>query len=154
MDFYIFLQLLIVSITATSSMKLFSYLVSGKFKEWHKNPFLPTSEPNKIKLSTNSRINFSWLIHYLIGFLFVVGYHLVWLNNILTISFLSAFILGVISGIIAILFWMFVLQISSIQPPINFKEYCMELIIAYIVFAIVATTVYSFSLVFLILAKT
>jgi hypothetical protein len=154
-NFYIFTQLLVVSIAATSSMTLFSYAVSASFRELYKEPVLLNLVMNKINSdsSIESTSPSGWLLHYIIGFLFVLAYHQIWVHDILPISALSALLLGAASGIIGILSWVILFKFSNHQPPIDFKGYYVQLFVAHMIFAIVATLLYSLSLTILILAK-
>ena len=141
---YITIQLLIITIGATSAMTWFSYVMSKNFRELYKEPVLLSFALKKtnINLSEKSRKILGWLIHYIIGFLFVMGYHIVWVKDILPISPLSALILGVISGVIGILSWIIIFKMTNHQPPIDFKGYYIQLFFAHIIFAFTATALY------------
>ncbi len=156
MDLYIILQIIIVSIAATSSMTLFSYAVSAQYRELYKEPLLLTYLMHnfKINLSTASKNTLSWLIHYAIGVAFVTVYYYFWAHNLLQLSFWHAFLLGVISGIAGIISWMILFKISDYQPPIDYKGYYIQLFIAHIIFALTATAVYAISLSIVLLANT
>ncbi|WP_427874799.1 hypothetical protein [Flavobacterium sp. MMS24-S5] len=141
---YITIQLLIITIVATSAMTWFSYVMSKNFRELYKEPVLLSFALKKtnINLSEKSRKILGWLIHYIIGFLFVMGYYIVWVKDILPISPLSALILGVISGVIGILSWIIIFKMTNHQPPIDFKGYYIQLFFAHIIFAFTATALY------------
>jgi hypothetical protein len=144
MDFYIFLQILIASIAATSAMTLFSYVVSTSFRELYKEPVLLTFILSKLKLdlSLKTKAILAWLLHYFIGLIFVVIYHILWFYSILKLSLLSALLLGAISGIIGIISWMFLFKITDHKPAIDFKGYYIQLFFAHIIFGITAALVY------------
>ena len=148
-------QLLVVSIMATSAMTWFSYAMSNSFRKLYKEPVLLTYaiDKMKIELSPQSKKTWGWLLHYIIGFLFVVGYHIIWVKDILPISPLSALILGVISGVVGIISWIIIFKMTHHHPPIDFKGYYIQLFFAHIIFAIVATALYSVTLTLLILAN-
>ncbi|UWY28062.1 hypothetical protein N4T20_20365 [Flavobacterium sp. TR2] len=152
---YIIIQLILVAIGATSAMTWFSYAMSQNFRELYKEPVLLSFALRKTNISLSEKLQktWGWLIHYSIGFLFVMGYHIVWVKNILPISPLSALILGVISGVIGILSWIFIFKMTDHQPPIDFKGYYIQLFFAHIIFAITATALYSIILSILILLK-
>ncbi|WP_281633451.1 hypothetical protein [Flavobacterium luteolum] len=153
---YTIIQVILISIGATSAMTLFSYVISKNFRELYKEPVLLSFAIKKtnISLSEESQKTWGWLIHYIIGFLFVMGYHIVWVKNILPVSPLNALLLGVISGVIGILSWIIIFKMTDHQPPIDFKGYYIQLFFAHIIFAVTATTLYSISLTTLILLKT
>ena len=146
MDFYIFLQILIASIAATSAMTLFSYVISTSFRELYKEPVLLTFVLSKLNLdlSLKTKATLAWLLHYFIGVIFVVIYHFLWFNNILKLSILCAILLGGISGIIGIISWMFMFKITDHKPAIDFKGYYIQLFFAHIIFGITAALVYYF----------
>ncbi|WP_286970081.1 hypothetical protein [Flavobacterium sp. UBA4854] len=152
---YTIIQLILVSIGATSAMTWFSYVMSKKFQELYKEPVLLTFALKKtnISLSEKSQKTWGWLIHYIIGFLFVMGYQILWVKNILPVSPLNALLLGVISGVIGILSWIIIFKMTDHQPPIDFKGYYIQLFFAHIIFAVVATALYSITLTLLILVK-
>lgn len=148
MDLYVILQIIIVSIAATSAMTLFSYAVSASFRELFKEPLLLNYflHNSGIKLSNTSKNTLSWLFHYGIGAIFVTVYHYFWTQNIVQLSFSDAFLLGVVSGVISILSWMIFFEISHYQPPINFRGFYLQLFAAHLIFAFTATAVYAISL--------
>ncbi|MGE8342589.1 hypothetical protein BSF41_16470 [Flavobacterium sp. ACN2] len=152
---YTIIQVILISIVATSAMTWFSYAMSENFKELYKEPVLLSFALKKTNtsLSEESQKTWGWLIHYIIGFLFVMGYHIVWVKNILPISPLNALILGVISGVIGIFSWIIIFKMTNHQPPIDFKGYYIQLFFAHIIFAVTATALYSISLTTLILLK-
>ncbi|RZJ51462.1 MAG: hypothetical protein EOO44_14575 [Flavobacterium sp.] len=149
MDIYTILQLVIVSFTATSAMTLFSYAISEGFRELYKEPVLLTFllKQMKLELSVEKKKILAWLIHYIIGLLFVIGYHLLWINNVLEISVLNAVLLGAICGIIGILGWVIMFKIAKYKPAIDFKGYYIQLFFAHVVFGLVAAATYYLSLI-------
>jgi hypothetical protein len=148
MDFSTILQILLVSIAATSAMTLFSYAVSASFRELYKEPVLLTFllAQLKLELSAGTKKTLAWLIHYIIGLLFVIGYHLLWVNNILTLTVLTSILLGAISGIIGILGWVIMFKIARYKPAIDFKGYYIQLFFAHVIFGLVAAAAYYLSL--------
>ena len=145
MDFNVFLQILLASIAATSAMTLFSYIISASFRELYKEPVLLTYILSKLNLdlSTKTKAVLAWILHYFIGLIFVVAYHILWFYNILDLSFLSVLFLGAASGIIGIIGWMFMFKITDHKPRIDFKGYYIQLFFAHVIFAITATLTYS-----------
>lgn len=145
MDFYTLIQIGISSIVATSVMTIFSYLVSASFRELYKEPVLLSYCISSFNISLSDKVKriLSWLIHYGIGFMFVLGYHLIWEYRIIEKSWLSALILGIISGIIGIASWLVIFKISKYEPNIDFKGYYLQLFIAHVLFALAALPVYN-----------
>jgi len=148
MTLYTIFQLLLIAFLATSAMTWFSYAMSETFRELYKEPVLLTYVVKKLNITISKRWQkiWAWLIHYIIGLLFVIGYHIIWVNDILPISPLTALIFGVISGIIGIIGWVFLFKITHHQPTIDFKGYYIQLFFAHVIFAIVATAFYYITL--------
>lgn len=139
------LTIVVASIVATSVMSLFSYLISVSFrelyKEWVLLSYCLTSF--SITLSKGTKTLLGWLIHYAIGLLFVVGYHVVWENDIMERTWTSALILGAISGIIGILSWVIIFKISKYVPSIDFQGYYLQLFFAHVIFGLTAFAIYN-----------
>lgn len=77
MNFFTIFQILISSIVATSVMTLFSYAVSASARELYKEPVLLTYVLNRLhkEATQNFKTILAWILHYLIGVFFVIGYH-------------------------------------------------------------------------------
>lgn len=156
MDLYTFIQLLIVSITATSAMTAFSYAASKKFRKLYKEPVLLSYILRifRMHLTKNSEDTLGWILHYSIGFAFVLIYHFLWINDILEITVVNTLLLGILSGMAGVLGWMIIFRITNHQPVIDFKGYYMQLFFAHIIFSIAATATYFISLTILLLTKS
>ncbi|GGF05254.1 hypothetical protein GCM10011518_13060 [Flavobacterium limi] len=137
-------------------MTLFSYTISAGFRELYKEPVLLTFLLTQLKIdvSIKTKATLAWLLHYFIGFIFVVIYHILWVNNILKLSFLNAFLLGSISGIIGIAGWMILFRLADYKPKIDFKGYYIQLFFAHIIFGLVAALFYYLTLTIILIAKS
>ena len=155
MDLYIFIQLVLISGAATSAMTWFSYFMSKNYRKLYKEPVLLSSVlvQMNIDITNECKDNLGWFLHFVIGFLFVAAYHIIWAEDILAISALSALILGVISGIIGIISWMFIFKITHYRPLLGFRDYYIQLFFAHIIFTVVATALYFLTLILLIVTK-
>lgn len=133
------------AIAATSLMTLFSYAVSAAAREIYKEPLLLTYVLSflRTEVSLNVKSILAWVIHYLIGVLFVIGYHLLWDNGIMQVSWLSTLILGVCIGLIGIFGWMILFNIIPKKPAIDYKGYYLQLFIAHLIFSATTFIVYS-----------
>jgi hypothetical protein len=125
-------------------MTLFSYVISASFRELYKEPILLGYCLTKLNISLSRGLKtvFGWVIHYFIGFLFVLGYHLVWENEIMEKTWKSGLILGTVSGLIGILSWAIIFKINDCKPNIDFKGYYLQLFVAHIIFSMAALAVY------------
>ena len=140
----ILLQILISTIAATSAMTLFSYVISASFRELYKEPVLLTYLLTKfhVEVSTQTKTFLAWLLHYIIGLLFVIAYHFLWAYNIVEFSWRIALLFGAISGIIGILGWIILFEIVPQKPNIDFKGYYLQLFFAHVIFGLTAFWVY------------
>ncbi|WP_348822218.1 hypothetical protein [Flavobacterium aestuarii] len=144
MNYYTFFQILIVSIAATSAMTLFRYAISTKHSEIYKEPVLLTYLFSQLKsgLSIGSKKTLGWLMHFSIGFIFVLTYHLLWRYKILDFSVISSILLGFISGITGVLSMAIIFKIIKYTLTIDFKSYYIKTFIAYLIFTLYAAAVY------------
>lgn len=139
--FLIFLSGLI----ATSLMTLFSYIWSGiggnKFKE-------PQLLNQLIQRSATIRLNpgksnvTGWIIHYTIGWFFVLCFHLIWSYTILEPSLGNGAILGAIAGVVGITGWKTFFYLNADPPEIEFRKFYFHLMLAHIIFGLGAVIVY------------
>lgn len=141
---YTFIQIVISSVAATSVMTIFSYIISANFRELYKEPVLLHYFLSSLHISVSKKVKrfLGWLIHYTIGFLFVLGYHLLWKYEIIEKNWVSALLLGAVSGIMGILGWLIIFKISKYQPNIDFKGYYLQLFFAHVLFGLAALPIY------------
>lgn len=144
MDFQTTLQILTAAVAATSVMTLCSYAVSAAAREIYKEPLLLTYVLSKLhqQISPKLKLVLGWVLHYLIGLFFVIGYHIIWSANILDFTFTSSLILGIVSGIIGISGWVVLFRISAQKPNIDYKGYYIQLFVVHVIFAVTAYVVY------------
>jgi len=138
------LQILVATFAATSLMTLFSYAVSAAAREVYKEPLLLTYVLSflHIEVSVQTKSILAWALHYFIGLLFVIGYHLIWYYGIMEISWSSTFILGACIGTIGIIGWMIMFSIIPKKPQIDYKGYYIQLFIAHMIFSITTFLIY------------
>ncbi len=138
------LKIILATIAGTTFMTAFSYLISESFNKLFKEPVLLNYalKALRMELSASARKTTGWAIHYLIGALFVIGYHMIWKFEILPVNWKSALILGAASGMLGILGWMLIFMIPANNPPVRFGQYYLQLFFAHIFFAAGATAIY------------
>lgn len=138
------LKILIATLAATTAMTAFSYLLSEAFQKLFKEPVLLNYvlELSGIKLGDRSLGAAGWLLHYIIGLIFVITYYLIWTYTNIRLSWVSGVVFGCISGIIGILGWVVLFKLPSKEPRVAFTAYYIQLFYAHIVFALIATAVF------------
>jgi len=137
-------KLLLCAFFAMITMTGFSYILSNTFRKLYKEPVLLTYFLEELHLSLPPFLKsiFAWMLHYLIGLGFVIGYHLLWYNDLLSMTWFVAFILGAVSGIIGIIGWVFIFGYTQHEPKIDLKGYYLQLLIAHIIFGFTAYATY------------
>ncbi|HEX8270582.1 MAG TPA: hypothetical protein VF581_11880 [Flavobacterium sp.] len=138
------LRILLATLVATSLMTMFSYYLSEKFNALYKEPVLLKKIMEMTKLHFNSSVQtvLGWLIHYLVGLLFVIAYDRLWHTGYVDATWFSGILLGIASGIIGVVGWMFLFSIPNHAPRVKYREYYQQLFFAHIIFALAAVTIY------------
>ncbi len=141
------IKLLVAGLVATSLMTAFSYIISNIKNRQFREPellniVLSRSDLFRLELSKNSSAG--WILHYLIGWLFVIVFEMIWKLDIIPISILSGALLGFAAGIIGVLGWKLMFSLSKNPPDTNWDvEYYSQLIVAHIIFGISVALVYN-----------
>ena len=138
-----FIRIILATLLGTTLMTIFSYLISNLFNKLYKEPILLNYLLHYLGINMRDsakRIS-GWVIHYIIGFVFVIGYDLLWQYKI-QFSWLSGIIFGMISGIIGIISWMLMFKVPDDKPKIDYKGYYIQLFFAHIIFAIGVVIIY------------
>lgn len=140
-----YILILFSGIIATSLMTFFSYIWSwindSKFKEPQLLNELILSS-TIIRLNPGKRNVIGWIIHYMIGWLFVIVFDSIWRNTALEPSLGNGALLGAIAGLVGITGWKVFFNLNSDPPDIKFGEFYLQLFIAHIIFGLGAVLVY------------
>ena len=139
--------IVISSAVAILFMTLFSYIVGRLRNKEFTEPVHLNDLLRRINLQTSSdkyHHPAGWIIHYAVGLVFVIGYHLLWSHHVLAITLRNGSILGAICGLIGIAGWHITLSIHPDPPPIHLKEYYLQLFFAHVIFGLTATSAYLF----------
>ena len=133
----IMFKVILSSLVGTSLMTIFSYWKAYKEKEQFEEPVMlaklmrrSTSLPIRPVYSNT----LGWLLHFSIGYLFVVIYKLIWSNTSIRPGVTSGLLLGIPSGVIALLFWYTVLKLHPRAPQTHLKAHLQQLFLAHLVF--------------------
>jgi len=124
------------TLIGTSAMTAFSYYLSYEFRKKFQEPRLLTYVMQRIALNlpAKSIIVASWFIHYLLGLLFVIAYHLLW-NCCFEFNWLSTLAFGCVSGLIGIFGWIVIFSLPSEKPKVAYTSYFIQLFFAHIILA-------------------
>ena len=131
----IYVTLLTATLAATTLMTAFSYFVSYIFKEPYKEPLLLSILLHPTDQSLLNRF-IGWMIHYLIGLLFVVIYYLLLNVSWIDANWMSGTIYGLLIGFVGVVSWHYIFKIPSRTVKLNHKAYYLQLVIAHLIFGI------------------
>lgn len=136
--------ILLATVAATSLMTAFSYLVSEGFRELYKEPVLLQYLMTRFNFGITGiwKVIAGWTVHYIIGLIFVVIFHILWRWGLYEITWLTGLIYGIVIGIIGIGGWVVMFILSNYKPRIDFKGYYLQLFIAHLVFAMTTVFIY------------
>lgn len=130
-------NVLLAALAGTTSMTLFSYLVSRKKNRDFKEPKLlgkmvyraiPEIKKPQAKVA-------GWCLHCGTGLFFTVMYKELLDDTKLQSNLPEAVLLGVANGILAVGIWGTVFMLHPDPPEINFKKFFGHLILAHVFFA-------------------
>lgn len=140
------MRIFVSGLVATSFMTAFSYIAANvRNKEFREpellNQLLSKSSLFRLKLSKKSIAG--WILHYLIGWMFVIVFEIIWELELVPFSILWGGILGLVAGILGVIGWKIFFAISDDPPKTDWNEYYVQLIIAHIIFGFGAALVYA-----------
>ncbi|MEZ7515400.1 hypothetical protein [Flavobacterium frigidarium] len=144
MSLYILFKVLLTSIVATSVMTLMSYAVSNYLKKLYKEPILLQYFLVSINVGNSSkqRSYISWVLHYAIGLVLLIGYQLYWSLDIIENPWLNLVLLAIVTGMIGVVSWKIIFKICTYKPQIDFKGYYLHIFIVHLIFTMTATFTY------------
>jgi len=132
-------------ICAILAMSAFSALLSQVFKiELREQNLLahlmatlkksdPKQSPNVLK---------GWLVHFAFGLFFMIGYEILWYLTGFARTYGWSIIFGTGMGVVGVLGWIGMFRAHPNPPQLHFKFYYFQLVLAHIVFCVMATTVF------------
>jgi Na+/H+ antiporter NhaA len=131
-------QTLIMAFVGTSLMTIFSYAIGIIRKKKFSEPALLNELISRLKQKSLGALVpiAGWFLHYLIGLLFIISYHLYWRESDSHPTIINCIILGALSGVIGICGWKLAFRIHPHPPNIDFKEFYSQLFFAHVVFGV------------------
>jgi len=126
-------------------MTLFSFILSVIRKKQFTEPVILNDllRPSNAPGIQNYRHPLGWIIHYVVGLVFVICYHLLWSQDLVAPTVFNGAMLGAACGLIGIAGWHITLSIHPHPPVIDLKEFYVQLFFAHVIFGIVATLTYT-----------
>ena len=135
------LIIVICAIAGTLLMTAFVYTIASVInKKWKVIKVLGTMLCNETTPGgglSNSRksITTGTVLHYGIGIVFAFFYHWLWTNHIGSPTMESAFVFGIINGIVGAFGWAVYFKFHKHPPMIQLKEYLLIIAVSHVLFA-------------------
>ena len=138
MDFIISGAVAVIAMTFFSA--LYNYFTKDEFRE----PNLLSQIFKKLFQRTSAQKTFisGWIAHFLIGYIFLGLYELAWWYFDIPKSVDIAILFGTVSGFLGIIGWYFMFKAVRYTYYFNYAHYYFHLVLAHIVFSVVAVFVY------------
>lgn len=138
------MEIILAALASTTTMTIFSYIVSNSFRKLYKEPILLQYVLLRLKADIPSPAKqvIAWTIHYAIGLLFVIAFEFIHFQLETKISWYSALIFGSLIGIVGIIGWEIMFHLTNKPHPTDRPGYYTQLFIAHLIFAITTATVY------------
>lgn len=137
-------KIVLSTFTATTAMTLFSYVLSWLTHENFREPYIlsmlimslfPDQENTTTLLE-------AWILHYCVGLCFIIIYAWIWNRFKRYPNLESGTILGVVTGLFAVLVWHLTLKVFDNPPVTNRLPFYIQLVFAHVVFGIIAALSY------------
>ncbi len=120
-------------------MTAFSYIISIMRVRQLREPMLLNKLVDRLTgmyITPHSSNPQGWLLHFVVGAVFVVAYHFVWVLTDIDVSWQSAAIMGAISGIVGIAIWTVTFLLHPNPPKVHFLGFFSQLFFAHVIFGL------------------
>lgn len=133
-------QIFISWLIACCIIKVFNKSIATPDSKIYQEPTLLTSilSTIAIELSLKTKLRIGKVLHHSFGLCFATVYYLIWYCEFTEISWATSIIIGVISALIRIISWTFLLEIIPTVHTANFKGYYLQLVFVHSIFIIAA----------------
>jgi hypothetical protein len=145
MDSQLLLALGLGTVAATTLMTLFSFVIGRLRNRQFTEPVLLNRVLCGFGILKEYQLEKNitgWVIHYVIGLIFLLSYYLIWSRTRFDPTFSTALILGCCSGAAGIIGWSILFKIQSVPANIRVSEYFAQLFVAHVIFALTATATF------------
>jgi hypothetical protein len=144
MAFYLLSQIIMSWLITFCILFLFYKTVSATDNEIYREPTFLTWLLTMFDVDFSLKAKFiaSSIISHGMGICFAAIYYLIWYYEFKEISWTTSFFIGLISALLRIISWTFLLLIIPSQQAKNFKGYYLQLVFLHNIFTIIVLTVY------------
>lgn len=130
-------KILLPAIAGTSLMTLFSHIIADVENKNFSEPELLAQIHQKIlpQLTKELALPAGWITHYSIGVIFSALYYIILKNPNLKSAIKNSFLLGSLSGLVAIAAWKILLKALPKRSDRFYNRFYAQLFAAHLVFA-------------------
>jgi len=135
----------ISGIVAVPIMTLFSVIWGKTTNNLFSEPHLLAQIINKVyskKIPFRKALLMGWILHFIIGFIFLGLYEFLWFVFSLEKLILMSIPFGLLSGFIGVLGWKILYKIVDYDTRFSHLHYYIHLIFAHVVFSVTAVLVH------------
>lgn len=145
MDIKHFLITVLSGVAGTMAMTLVMYLYTFFTQQFTKVIHLLDSllaGNLDFKNPQKSTLMIGTIAHFGVGILFSFSYFLLWNWGVFQINFKDSILIGVVSGLLAIVVWKGYLSFHNQAPDISQTHFFIALVVAHLVFGIVSVNLF------------
>ncbi len=132
---------IIAVICMTLSSALWSRVSGNQFREPTLLSKLMQNHPH-INASKQNTYVWGWLIHFILGIVFLVIYEILWQITNVPRTFMWSLIFGSFLGLLGVLGWKILFKMSKPSSQFNYQQYYIHIFFAHIVFSVNALLVF------------
>ncbi len=138
-------EIITAAVIGTSAMTLFSYIIASFTDQPYKEPLLLAFVLERFHMQKGYGSNIlGWTLHYLIGILFVIPFHIMLKTGLEITNYTGAVLFGSTIGFAGIVGWIILFSIFRTKPVMNYIGYYVQLFVAHLVFAFGVVAAYTF----------
>jgi len=127
------------AVVGTSSMTLYSYIISKKEKDQFVEPVLLNElmdRADALPNIDNTKANpAGWVAHYGLGVAFVLAYYILWRRSLTSPGIVKGLLIGAASGAVGIASWKLMFAANDNPPQNDRYRYYRQLFVAHLIFS-------------------
>jgi hypothetical protein len=136
-------KILVGTLAGTTALTTTSYKLSElRDKQFREPELINSFLKKKLGLKIAKDHPNGWIIHFIIGALFLAAYDKVWSINGMSKSVKGDLLLGTMTGLIGIGAWKLISKLEPRIKALKRDEYYVQLFISHIIFSLASSTVY------------
>jgi hypothetical protein len=137
------LKILVGTIAGTSALTTTSYKLSELRNKQFREPELINSFlKKKFGLDIPKDHPNGWIIHFIVGALFLAAYDKVWSTDGINKTIKSDILLGTVTGLVGVAAWKLISKLEPRMKALKKDEYYLQLFISHVIFSLMSSTAY------------